>query len=357
MRLLHFALRPPAGFVLAETTSFRSGRKEYRFIGARRGDGSGPTLIVTAEVGEKAGAGWTVADGMHALLQDQDDSLALDKITDTQHGLVNGFAALRAYGKGDALVNRSIDGLGIAHHRFVHMIVYGLGDSRLSAVALAVDLEPHTGNYNPQVLLLMEASMQTLRLTDPPPPPPAPMTAIFPGQWLPRADLLPFLSPETVINGVTIRVPHGFDPVTLDLGKNASAFAYGWQEHGTQIPAVLRFIVEPLPPGDAPRPLSALMTELAAAEGEQEKNYTHSEIEYGVIGLGTSGRFTATGSVPVLGNTVGVMRSCTVYGVLNQSQFIRIEALTTGPVSASTMQVMAASILTGRFAAAVRPQR
>ncbi len=351
-QLQHCALRPPAGFTLIGTTSFASGRKEYKFIGARRGDGSAPTLLVTAEVGEQAGAGWTVADGMRDLLHTQDDTLTLDKVTDTQHGTVSGFAALRAYGKGNSLVNTHIDGPGVLHHRLAHLIVYGVGDDRLAVVALALDLEPHTGPYDPQTLLVMEASMQTLRLTDAPPPPPPPMAALFPGQWLPRADLLSFLAPETVVNGMAIRVPRGFDPVTMDLGggKDAPMFAFGWQAHGMGSTALLRFIVETLSAGDTPRPLSALMTDLAAAEGERQKNYTHSEIEYGVTGFGASGRFTGTGTVPVLGNAVTFPRTCTVYGILTKTQFIRIEALTSDARSDPAMQVMAASILTGHFA-------
>ncbi len=351
-RLQHFALCPPAGFTLIASTSFASGRKEYRFIGARRGDGSAPTLIVTAEVGEKAGAGWTVAEGMRELLHTQDDTLTLDKMTDTQHGSVSGFAALRAYGKGNALVNTHIDGPGVLHHRLAHLIVYGVGDDRLAVIALALDLEPHVGAYDPQALLRMEASMQTLRLTDAPPPPPAPMVAILPGQWLPRADLLSFLAPESVINGLAIRIPRGFDPITLDFGgKDASMFGFGWQAHGSQSSVVLRFIIETLPPGETPRSLPAVMTDLAAAEGEHQKNYTHSPIEYGVTGFGASGRFTGSGIIPVLGNSVVVPRTCTVYGILTRTQFIRIEALTADPRGASLMQVMAASILTGRFAA------
>lgn len=351
-QLQHFALRPPAGFTLIETTSFASGRKEYRFTGAQRGDGSSPTLLVTAEVGERAGAGWTVAEGMRDLLHTQDNTLTLNKVTDTQHGIVSGFAALRAYGKGNSLVNTHIDGPGIMHHRLAHLIVYGVGDDRLAVIALALDLEPHTGTYDSQTLLRMEASMQTLRLTDAPPPPPAPMIATLPDQWLPRADLLSFLSPETVTNGLVLRVPRGFDPITLDFGggKNAPMFGFGWQAHGSQASVLLRFIIETLPPGEPPRPLPLLMTDLAAAEGEHQTNYTHSQIEYGITGFGPAGRFTGSGVMPILGNSVVIPRSCTVYGILTKTQFIRIEALTSDSRGTPLMQVMAASILTGHFA-------
>ena len=352
MQLEHFALRPPGGFTLLRTVSFASGRKEYKFIGARRGDGSAPTLIVTAETGQTAGPDWTVAEGMRDLLHTQDDTLTLDKVTDTQHGTVSGFDALRAYGKGNSLVNLHIDGPGVLHHRSAHLIVYGVGDNRLAVIALALDLEPHTGAYDPQTLVLMEAAMQTLRLTDPPPAPPAPMAALFPGQWLPRPDLLPFLSPETVSGGIAIRVPRGFDFVALDLSggrKDAPMFGFSWEQRGSQTPAILRFIGENLPAGQTPRTLAALMTDLAAAEGKREKGYVHTDVEYGITGFGPAGRFTGAGNIPVLGNAV-IPRTCTVYGILTKTQFIRIEALTNDVNSAPAMQVMAASILTGRFA-------
>lgn len=343
--LQHCAFRPPAGYVLLKTTSFKSGRKEYEFLGPRRPDGSAPTLLIAPQTLAETGLNWSVPAAMADLQRHLNGPIELDKSTETQAGRVGGQPALRFYGRGRQAVNLYIGGPGIKHWRLAHLIVYGIGDDEMSVTALAADQEPHDAPYNPAALNTMEASLQTLRLTDPPAAP----AALYPGQWMPDALRLHALLPEAPAGPLRLRVPRGFVQVGLKQSDPNTAL-FGWQEQSGADPATLRVLVMPRAP-NAPPPvfegLKAFAERVLAGEKDGEQNFRATPISYGATFLGTSGRFTATGVYSPNGRPV--QRTATFYVVQTATQTIELVAATDDPNGGAALLQVEAAILSARY--------
>ena len=181
--LEHCAFRPPVGYKLQETTSYASGRKLYKFAAAQHFAEGGthlvvfaPTIYVTTETDQTEAADWTVIKGVGGLTQEYADKMIngdFDKLTDPDIGFVGGRPALRRYAKGDwdldARQSQFAIGAQGQLHRVVpvRLLLYGIGDSRRGTLIVAYDMT----KYASTTLPLMEASVLTLRQTDPLPAP------------------------------------------------------------------------------------------------------------------------------------------------------------------------------------------
>ena len=344
--LQHCAFRPPAGYVLLKTTSFKSGRQEYEFLGPRRPDGSAPTLLVAPQTLAQTGLNWSLPAAMADLQSHLKGPIEVDKATETQAGQVGDLPALRFYGRGRQAVNLYIGGPGIKHWRLAHFIVYAVGDDEMSVVALAADQEPHEGAYNPAALNTMEASLLTLRLTDAPVAP----SALYPGQWMPETLRLHALLPETSAGPLRLRVPRGFVQVPLKQ-SDANAALFGWQEGFGADPATLRISISSRAP-NAPPPvfdgLKAFAERVLAGEKDGEQNFRATPISYGATFLGTAGRFTATGVYTPNGGRP-VQRTATFYVIQTATQTIELVAATNDPNGGPVLLQMEAAMLSARY--------
>ena len=322
--LEHCAFRPPVGYKLQETTSYASGRKLYKFAAAQHFAEGGthlvvfaPTIFVTTETDQTEAADWTVIKGVGDLAQEYADKMIngdYDKITDPDIGFVNGRPALRRYAKGDwdldARQSQFAIGAQGQLHRVVpvRLLMYGIGDSRRGTLIVAYDMT----KYASTTLPLMEASILTLRQTDPPPAPVAPPPAASatpadpsqPAQWTPRTDLLRFLGPETITHGLALHVPAGYEAVTMSFSGKPSPsdpILFGWKGPGPDLLPLLRVTATPLPAGQAPPALTDVLEQLADAEGAGLEKYAHSPPEVGLTGFGPTGRFYAAGNLRFVG--------------------------------------------------------
>lgn len=362
----HCAFRPPIGYKLQETTSYASGRKLYKFAAAQHFAEGGthlvvfaPTILVTTETDQTEPADWTVIKGVGGLTQEYADKMIngdYDKLTDPDIGFVGGRPALRRYAKGDWDLDAGQSQFAIGAQNQLHRVVpvrllmYGIGDSRRGTLIVAYDMT----KYASTTLPLMEASVLTLRQTDPAPvaPPPAvaaaPAAPSQPAQWTPRSDLLRFLGPETTTHGLALHVPAGYEAVTMSFsGKPGPSdpILFGWKGPGPDLLPLLRVTATPLPAGQSPPSLPDVLAQLADAEGQGLEKYAHSPPEVGVTGFGPTGRFYAAGNIRFAGTVVP--KPLAVYAFLTPKYLIQIEATSGALDSAPEIHVMEAAILTG----------
>jgi len=301
--------------------------------------------MVAPQTLAQTGLNWSLPAAMADLQSHLREPIEVDKATETQAGQVGSQPALRFYGRGRQAVNLYIGGPGIKHWRLAHFILYALGDDEMAVAALAADQEPHDAPYNPAALNTMEASLQTLRLTDAPAAP----AALYPGQWMPETLRLHALLPETQAGPLRLRVPRGFVQVVLKQ-TDQNALLFGWQGGFGADPATLRISVSPHAPG-APPPvfdgLKAFAERVLAGEKDGEQNFRATPISYGATFLGTAGRFTATGAYSPNGRPV--QRTATFYVIQTATQTIQLAAATNDPNGGPALLQMETAILSAYY--------
>ena len=359
VRLDHCAFQPPQGFKLGRTETFASGRKLYTFSGkphfiSTTEPGFAPTILITTETDGTAPPDWTVAEGVSALVTEYATKMIngdFDKLTAPEIGLVGGRAALRRYAKGDWDLDTRLDQFPLGAQNTLHRVVpvrllaYGIGSSREGTLVLAYDLARDSQTTLP----LIEASLLTLRQTDPPPtasqsaaPPPSP------GVWQPRPDLLRFLGPEVTTHALTLRVPAGYQPVLMKFTGKGGAdtpIVFGWKAPGTDLLPMLRVTAVPLPQGQAPPALANVLAGLADDEGQGLTKYVHSKPEFGQTGFGPTGRFYGAGTIKFIGESSP--KTLAVYAFLTRKYLVTIEAISAAQDSVPEIHVIEAAILTG----------
>ncbi len=345
------AFNPPQGFRLVSTESFASGRKVYRFNGPPHPGGTAASLFVTTETSRTHPPDWDLFAGMSALMDEYGGRIVDGTVSPTGRGLVGGRTALRFYLKGDYdLEPRRAAVLpeGRSLHRVIptHLFAYGVGDDRLGTIFVARDVEP----FAKETMDWMEASAQTLRLADPPPDTvPADMPSpLYPGQWMPRPELMRFLKPEVLNGSIGLRVPQGFEALGVDTNDPAlHMLAWDRPDRGSSSVDIYRFTIETLPAGLPPPRLEDLMGALMAEVGKDLQGYSISKMEAGTSAFGPTMRCTGTGTLRFIGGKMP--KTVAAYGFLTKTQFVRMEAITTDPDPKPSLDVMITAFLASRF--------
>jgi len=346
------AFNPPQGFRLISTESFASGRKLYRFTGPTHPGGFAPSLSITTETSRTHGPDWQVFTGMEALIDEFTSRIiGGGTVSPTGRGLVNGQPALRFYVKGDYDLNPRSTGIlpgGKSLHRVIatHLFAYGVGDDKLGTIFLARDVEP----YSKDTMDWMEASAQTLRLAAPPPDVvPADMpAAIYPGQWMPRPELMRFLKPEVINGSIGLRVPQGFEALGISTNDPAlHMLAWDRSSRGSSSVDIYRFTIETLPAGQPQPRLEDLMGALMAEIGKDLQDYSTGKMETGTSAFGPTMRCNGAGTLRFVGGRMP--KTVAAYGFLTKTQFVRMEAITTDPDPKPSLDVMITAFLASRF--------
>ena len=357
VRLDHCAFQPPQGFKLARTETFASGRKLYTFSAkphfvSTTEPGFAPTILITTETAETAPPDWTVMKGVSALIAEYADKMIngdFDKLTTPEIGLIGGRAALRRYAKGDWDLDTRLDQFSNGAQNTLHRVIpirllaYGIGAGQEGTLVLAYAL----AHDSQTTLPLMEASLLTLRQTDPPPTAaqsPAPLS----GVWQPRPDLLRFLGPEVTTHALTLRLPAGYEPVSMSFTGKAgpdTPIVFGWKAPGTDLLPMLRVTAVPLRQGQAPPALADVLAGLAEDEGQGLTKYAHSKPEVGQTGFGQTGRFYAAGTIKFIG--ASSPKTLAVYAFLTRKYLVTIEAISAAQDSVPEIHLIEAAILTG----------